>query len=109
MALDEHEALTVLCGQYDGRPAVQEAGARRSKNSELSCDWKAMTSRELAADQQKGGVIMATGKPRGSGTGRKPASDAGKLLGNPKTPAKVKEVAASDLAQAPRRPKGGKK
>jgi len=34
MALDEHEALTVPCGQYDGRPTVQEAGARRSKNSD---------------------------------------------------------------------------
>ena len=40
----------------------------------------------------------------GSGTGRKPASDAGKLLRNPKTPKKVKEVSASDLAQAPRKP-----
>jgi hypothetical protein len=45
----------------------------------------------------------------GKGTGRKPASDAGKLLRNPKTPKKVKEVSASDLAQAPRKPrKNGK-
>ena len=43
------------------------------------------------------------------GTGRKPASDAGKLLRNPKTPKKVKDVAASDLAQAPRHPKKPKK
>lgn len=42
------------------------------------------------------------------GTGAKPASDAGKLLRNPKTPKKVKDVAASDLAQAPRKPKKGK-
>lgn len=41
----------------------------------------------------------------GKGTGRKAASDAGKLLRNPKTPKKVKEVAASDLAQAPRKPR----
>lgn len=41
----------------------------------------------------------------GRGTGRKPASDAGKLLHSPKTPKKVKEVSASDLAQAPRKPK----
>jgi hypothetical protein len=39
------------------------------------------------------------------GTGRKPASNAGKLLRDPKTPKKVKDVAASDLAQAPRKPK----
>ena len=39
------------------------------------------------------------------GTGAKPASDAGKLLRKPKTPKNVKDVAASDLAQAPRHPK----
>ncbi len=33
-------------------------------------------------------------------TGKKPASDAGKLLGGKKTPPKVREVAASDLSQA---------
>jgi hypothetical protein len=45
----------------------------------------------------------------GGGTGRKPASNAGKLLRDPKTPKKVKDVAASDLAQAPRkRKKNGK-
>ena len=33
-------------------------------------------------------------------TGKKPASDAGKMLADKKTPAKVKEVAASDLSQA---------
>jgi hypothetical protein len=33
-------------------------------------------------------------------TGKKPAHDAGKLLGDKKTPAKVKKVAASDLSQA---------
>lgn len=33
-------------------------------------------------------------------TGKKPASDAGKLLRKPSTPAKTKEVAGSDLAQA---------
>lgn len=38
-------------------------------------------------------------------TSKKAASDAGKLLANKKTPKKVKEVAASDLAQAKRRPK----
>jgi hypothetical protein len=43
------------------------------------------------------------------GTGRKPASNAGELLRNPKTSKKVKDVAASDLAQAPRHPKKGKK
>lgn len=43
--------------------------------------------------------------PNSGGTGKKPASDAGKLLGKPTTPKKVKEVAASDLAQAPRKPK----
>jgi hypothetical protein len=34
-------------------------------------------------------------------TGKKPASDAGRLLGSGKTPPKVREVAASDLAQKP--------
>ena len=38
-------------------------------------------------------------------TGKNDASNAGKLLANPKTPKKVKSVAGSDLAQA----KGGKK
>ncbi len=33
-------------------------------------------------------------------TGRKPASDAGRILGNPSSTKKEKEVAASDLAQA---------
>src|SRR6266704_3266799 len=41
-------------------------------------------------------MIMATSND-GKGTGPKPASDAGKLLRNPKTPKKVKDVAASDL------------
>ncbi|MGH7121375.1 MAG: hypothetical protein ACREFP_20700 [Acetobacteraceae bacterium] len=38
-------------------------------------------------------------------TGKKPASDAGKILGNPKSTKKEKEIAASDLAQAKSRPK----
>ena len=33
-------------------------------------------------------------------TGKQPASDAGKLLGDKSTPPKVKEVAASTLSQA---------
>jgi hypothetical protein len=41
-------------------------------------------------------------------TGKKPASDAGKILRNPKSTKKDKEVAASDLAQAKHKP-GGKK
>ncbi len=32
-------------------------------------------------------------------TGKKPASDAGKILSNPNSTKKEKEVAASDLAQ----------
>ena len=51
---------------------------------------------------------MAANNDR-KGTGPKPASNAGQLLRNPKTPKKVKDVAASDLAQTPRRPKTGKK
>ena len=39
------------------------------------------------------------------GPARSRLSDAGKLVRNPKTPKKAKEVAASDLAQAPRKPK----
>ena len=44
-------------------------------------------------------------------TGKKDASQAGKLLSNPKTPKPVKSVAASDLAQAKGegKGKGGKK
>jgi hypothetical protein len=41
-------------------------------------------------------------------TSKKPAHDASKLLSNPKTPPKVKEIAASDLAQAKHHPKKGK-
>jgi hypothetical protein len=65
----------------------------------------------LVADQATGGVrFMAKAKASGrKGTGPKPASDAGELLRDPKTPRGVKDVAASDLAQAPRRPKKGKK
>jgi hypothetical protein len=36
-------------------------------------------------------------------TSKKDASKAGKLLSNPKTPARVKSVAASDLAQTPKK------
>lgn len=36
-------------------------------------------------------------------TGKAVASIASKLLSNPKTPAPVKKVAASDLAQAPKK------
>lgn len=39
-------------------------------------------------------------------TGKKPASDAGKILKSSKSTDKKKEVAASDLAQAKRKPKG---
>lgn len=39
-------------------------------------------------------------------TGKKAASDAGKVLSNPKSTPKQKEIAASDLAQAKRSPKG---
>jgi len=38
------------------------------------------------------------------GTGPEPASNAGRLLGDPKSPEDVKDVAASDLAQVERRP-----
>jgi hypothetical protein len=41
-------------------------------------------------------------------TGKKPASDAGKILSNPNSTKKEKEVAASDLAQAKRKPSGKK-
>ena len=63
------------------------------------------------ADQAKGGVrFMAKAKTSDrKGTVRKPASDAGELLRDPKTPKDVKDVAASDLAQAPRHPKTKKK
>ena len=37
-------------------------------------------------------------------TGKKPAHDAGKLLGGKKTPTNVKDVAASDLSQAKKKP-----
>jgi hypothetical protein len=37
-------------------------------------------------------------------TGKKPAHDAGKLLGSKKTPTNVKDVAASDLSQAGKKP-----
>lgn len=40
-------------------------------------------------------------------TGKQAASDAGKTLSNPKSTPKQKEIAASDLAQAKRKP-GGK-
>ena len=40
-------------------------------------------------------------------TGKKPASDAGKALSNPKSTPRQKEIAASDLAQ--RKPAAGTK
>jgi len=44
---------------------------------------------------------MATKKSTNEQTSKKVASAASKLLRNPKTPAKVKSVAASALTQAP--------
>jgi hypothetical protein len=38
-------------------------------------------------------------------TGKKAASDAGKVLSNPKSTKREKEIAASDLAQAKHKPK----
>lgn len=38
-------------------------------------------------------------------TGKKPGKDAGKLLGAKKSSARVKKVAASDLAQVPTKKK----
>jgi hypothetical protein len=38
------------------------------------------------------------------GTGPEPASNAGRLLGDPESPEDVKDVAASDLAQVERHP-----
>ncbi len=38
-------------------------------------------------------------------TGKKPASDAGKILSDPRSTKKEKEVEASDLAQSPRKKK----
>jgi len=66
-----------------------------------------MTSR--SSPQIKPKVVCSVAKDNDrKGTGAKPASDVGKLPRNPKTPKKVKDVAASDLAQAPRKPKKGK-
>ncbi|WP_268750758.1 hypothetical protein [Ensifer adhaerens] len=42
---------------------------------------------------------------RNERTSKSVASTAGKLLGNPKTPASVKKVAASALTQAPNKKK----
>lgn len=42
-------------------------------------------------------------------TGKKPAHYAGKELGSKRSPKNEKTVAASDLAQAKHKPKGGKK
>ena len=42
-------------------------------------------------------------------TGKKPASDASKMLRNPKSSPKEKEVAASDLSQAAPRGKNAPK
>lgn len=42
-------------------------------------------------------------------TGKKPASDSGKTLSDPKSTPKQKEIAASDLAQAKRHPTGSGK
>jgi hypothetical protein len=42
-------------------------------------------------------------------TGPKDASEAGRLLGNKKTPKPVKSVAASDLAQTPKKAQAPKK
>ena len=42
---------------------------------------------------------MATKKPTNETTSKKVASTAGKLLADPKTPAKVRSVAASALTQ----------
>jgi hypothetical protein len=39
-------------------------------------------------------------------TGKKPAAKAGKELASKKSPKSEKTVAGSDLAQAPRKPKG---
>jgi hypothetical protein len=39
-------------------------------------------------------------------TGKKPGSDAGKILSNPNSTKQEKEVAASDLAQVKHKPKG---
>jgi hypothetical protein len=39
-------------------------------------------------------------------TGKKAASDAGKVLSDPTSTKKEREIAASDLAQAKRHPKG---
>ena len=39
-------------------------------------------------------------------TGKKAASDAGKMLRDPSSTKKEREIAASDLAQAKRKPKG---
>ena len=41
-------------------------------------------------------------------TGKKPASDASKVLSNQKSTAKQKEIAASDLAQAKHKPSSKK-
>jgi hypothetical protein len=44
-------------------------------------------------------------KPTGRQTSAKDASMAGKLLRNPKTPANIRSVAASDLSQRAPKPK----
>jgi hypothetical protein len=51
---------------------------------------------------------MTGKKSTGRQTSAKDASLAGQLLRNPKTPAKVKSVAASDLSQRAPRPKKGR-
>jgi len=51
---------------------------------------------------------MKRKKPTGRQTSAKDASLAAQLLSNPKTPAKVKSVAASDLSQRAPKPKKGR-
>jgi hypothetical protein len=92
-------------------PVLQEAGARRGKDSDVRRGVEPASHHHSPVPQIKkeGGVsFMAKAKGKGSdgGTGPAAASSAGRVLRNPKSSKDDKKAAASDLAQTPPRKKG---
>jgi hypothetical protein len=64
-----------------------------------------VSSASVHEDRSRDGVVLheSSAKEVNMATGKKPASDAGKVLADPKSTPEEKKIAASDLAQTPKK------
>jgi hypothetical protein len=77
---------------------LKDIGVTKRRSSR----WKSITA--VLPRERLPVVLSSGGREQIVATGKKPASEAGQELRNPRSTRKQRSVAGSDLAQAPKKP-----